>query len=655
MMSYLISFSYGICLLLSLIGWGKALNHILFPNQRIDWGQRAAWGLAFSVLIGGILNATWTISQTTILIFLGLGLVYCLVDLVNHRQLIISNILQLFQECRKDKIILAGIAIVSLLILIQYAGWLYTGRLNFASMVYADGFNTSDDYHAYLVFPHKMLQLGSMGPDPFSERRIVSLGGQSFLHTLILSALSDTNLNLIDPALPLIITVGLILGFFKENKASTKRIIFTILFLLLIAVPKANTTSMMLPVALFVSLFRTLDSKELERNHWARNACILALIAAALCALKSSLIPACVFLFAASYICYLISSESKQKVVLELVLTTVLVGIFLLPWMISMYQSSGTLLYPLLGKGYHASAYGITFKSGSTLLGTAKSALTAFRGIYVFILILLGCLSLSIRPLKLGNLPEEPSFSNRQAALSMTIAAGLATVAVGVLTENADPFRYSFSHLFPAILILIAVGMTDTGVLNKNKVANFFIVAVFCAGLAISYDWDINKQTYSAYPKNIQFGLKNPSLVTAKQKLQYAAMQQSLPQGETVLTRLDAPFILDFKRNQIFVADWPGGASLPPGMPAFKGPEALANYLVSKSIRYIAYSSWSLSHPADVDTSGPGLSSWFRLQAQLSHDFRDNVQQLAKTRKKLYEDGENFVLDLGTKAISMSL
>jgi hypothetical protein len=45
----------------------------------------------------------------------------------------------------------------------------------------------------------------------------------------------------------------------------------------------------------------------------------------------------------------------------------------------------------------------------------------------------------------------------------------------------------------------------------------------------------------------------------------------------------------------------------------------------------------------------PGLSSWFRLQSQLSHDFRDNVQQLAKTRKKLYEDGENFVLDLGVQ------
>ena len=88
---------------------------------------------------------------------------------------------------------------------------------------------------------------------------------------------------------------------------------------------------------------------------------------------------------------------------------------------------------------------------------------------------------------------------------------------------------------------------------------------------------------------------------------------------------------------------------MPPGMPAFKDPEALVNCLVLKSLRDIAYSSWSLNHPADVDISEPGLSSWFRLQSQLCHGFRDNVQPLAKRRKNPYEDGENFVLDLGTQ------
>jgi hypothetical protein len=57
------------------------------------------------------------------------------------------------------------------------------------------------------------------------------------------------------------------------------------------------------------------------------------------------------------------------------------------------------------------------------------------------------------------------------------------------------------------------------------------MAAIFCADLAISYDWNITKQTYSASVQNIQFGLTNSSLVLAKQKSQYAALQQSIPQG----------------------------------------------------------------------------------------------------------------------------
>jgi len=83
----------------------------------------------------------------------------------------------------------------------------------------------------------------------------------------------------------------------------------------LIAVPKANTTSIMLPVALFLSLFITLDWKEIDRNSSVSNACLIALISAATCSLKYSLIPASVIVFAVSYIGYFISSNTKLKVV----------------------------------------------------------------------------------------------------------------------------------------------------------------------------------------------------------------------------------------------------------------------------------------------------------------------------------------------------
>src|SRR4028118_678173 len=67
-------------------------------------------------------------------------------------------------------------------------------------------------------------------------------------------------------------------------------------------------------------------------------------------------------------------------------------------------------------------------------------------------------------------------------------------------------------------------------------------------------------------------------------------MLDSVPQKSIVLTRLDNPFLMNFKKHTIWIADYPGGASLPPGMPSFKGEEALADYLLSQSIRYVAYS-----------------------------------------------------------------
>lgn len=76
MNSYLFAFFWGICILLSLIGWGGVVNRILFPKYRADWGQLAPWGVSFSIVFGGVLNVTWTINRTVILIYLGLGLIY---------------------------------------------------------------------------------------------------------------------------------------------------------------------------------------------------------------------------------------------------------------------------------------------------------------------------------------------------------------------------------------------------------------------------------------------------------------------------------------------------------------------------------------------------------------------------------------------------
>jgi len=126
-------------------------------------------------------------------------------------------------------------------------------------------------------------------------------------------------------------------------------------------------------------------------------------------------------------------------------------------------------------------------------------------------------------------------------------------------------------------------------------------------------------------------------------------MQQAVAAGETLLTRLEYPFTLDFSRQTVFVADYPGGSSPPPGMPSFQGAEALAAYLTGQGVRYVAYSYRS---EAGFDVGrwghrlGEGTHPWTRAAARLAFDFQRSLDELGRTRARLYDDGDVFVIDL---------
>jgi hypothetical protein len=650
MSSYLFSFSWGIVILFSLIGWGGVINRILFPKYRIDWGQKAAWGIAFSVFIGGILNVVWIISRATILVYLGAGLLYWLFDIFRTKRSDIGSLFNHIDNYRKDKIVVVGILVVFSLLLLQYGGWISTKAYDGVDRRdLFHSFNLHDDFHSYCVFPEKMIQTGSLGPDPFCETRLISsLGGHYFLHTFILSMLSVKNLNIIDPGLGIIIAVGLLLGYFKNKGTPKRAAVFLLLFFLLTPLPKANISALMIPVALFLSFFRTLDWEGLRTSGFIVNAFIIALIAAAICSLKSNLIPACGILFALNYFIYIIESKIKKKAVYEFFIATILVGVFLLPWMISMYQSSGTLLYPIFGKGYHGSVYG-TFLVGWSGLTFSKGIRTLLYYLgepYVVSLMLLSFISFISRPAK---------FVRRRASLSISISAILGTIIMLIMTRLPSP-RHYFAFLFSAIIILMMLALSNIEEKDISKFKNFTAVftSVLIAGIIIGSNW--SSLRWLSYPRfkswqcipSIKNGIANAPLFSDEVVFRHTGMQQSIPQGETVLARLAYPFLLDFKRNRIFIPNWPGGASLPPGMPSFKGAEALANYLISKSIRYVAYSyaneancSWKLYGKRIYHGNNQ-----IRTTARHAFDFQNNLKQLGETRKRIYDDGYIFVLDL---------
>ena len=637
MISYFLSFAWGICILVSLIGWGGVVNRILFPEYRVDWGQRAAWGIAWSVIFGGLLNVTWTISQATILIYICLGALYGIIDTWANRTSIADVLNRLINTFKQNVFFAIGTVIAFLLTAVQYSG-----------SVSWHNFNLIDDYHAYFVFPRKMLQIGSLGSDPFSERRLVSaLGGQSFLHTFSLSMLDERSLYLIDPGCALIVMIGLIIGYCQQkniSKSSTLLIVFALFSLSRLHI---NITGILIPVCLFFSLFRVFEWDHLKSTNIQSNAVIVGLLAAAICALKSTFVPACIIFFTASYFFYILGSQTKHKAIYEFCLASILLAMFILPWSISMYQSSGTLLYPILGKGFHGSVYGGSVKLPNSIippnLAIKLKVYAIFTTIYISTV-------LAIRFWIIGLGKKQIV---REATLSICLSAAIGTAIVVFSTGGADAYRYSYSLLVVVFVVVISIFMENIEQNNLNLKLKkiIFSGAVFLSLLLAIASHGKTPEQSNNYLDNLALGLRNIPLVIPNEREKYSKMLDSIPKGEIVLTRLDKPFLMNFKKHTIWIADLPGGASPPPGMPSFKGEEALADYLVSQSIRYVAYSyanEANFSRKSFEIILSPEWPFWLQNQTLNTFEFQDSLQKLGETRKRIYDDGQNFVIDLSS-------
>lgn len=635
--SYFFAFGWGIFILLSLTGWGSVLNSLLFPNEETDWGQRAAWGVAFSVVVGGVLNLLSCISRTTILVYLGLGMAAWVIFSLVRRPGLSNRTshLALALRNRKVHLIIGGVLVV-LLTFIQYAGTISVARSDFPSSPAGSvRFNQADDFQAYFVFPEKMLQSGSLGRDPFCSRRLESaLGGQSFLDTFVLSVLSVEHLHIIDTGIGLLLIIGLLWGNFKERGTSPGWSLAILLVFVWIDPPTINVASLYIGTALFLSLCRTLAWKALPAIRFHSRAIIIAIVAAAICSLKSNFIPACGMLLVCSFLCYVAAQKFKREAIAELVCTAVLVVAFMLPWMISMYQSSGTLLYPLLGRGFHQSAYKDSLCSYCWL--------TVSLGLHLVLKHLTDVPFVPVGTLGVFYLASRRrKIEGREPVLSLLLGATIGHVVVTLATAESYS-RYSFPFLFAATLVLITeVASPPGGPQQRKWEAAPPLVACAVALFLIGSTWEASRTLYAECVFSAQDGLRHKPLVSKQDVEAYETLQQSIPPGEALLEKLDKPFLLDFKRNTVFLVDW-AAASPPPGMPYSKGSEAVARYLSSQSIRYVAYSYGGEAERRKLPTYFP----WFKIQLLYSYDFEDNIEGLGRTRRHLYDDGNSFVLDL---------
>ncbi len=637
MNSFLMGSVAGIGIICSLAGWGWLVLRVLRIRLSTLLGFNAAVGMAFSTTLGGILNWFGVISPGLVRAYLVAGLLISTFAGIRHIRSARTGIVSAWAYFKSRKLLAFGAVVLVLVSVSKYATAVSPGQ-----------FNPQDDFHGYFVFPVKMIQTGHLGPDPFSERRIVtSLGGKAFLDTFPLSFTGNVgNLDLIDEGVAFLILLLLLYEIMARKGIPGLWAMMLLLAASMFEAPVSNITAVYCGVVLLVLLFDLLDRTVLQPE--TNQIVLVAVVLASLTSLKTTFAPMAGVFFLCYFGLQFWRLPDKNRTLARAGLCGALSLILLLPWMLDSYISSGTFIYPVLGKGYHGSRY------GTYLLPTANLGL---HNILAFLNGLANTLG-ALLAIQAGLILVAFLRTRRDRLVDLVLVVNLLidVVVIGFGTGGIQMYRYSFAILFSTALFLL---IEELAVFAKSPRVNLALgtaesfAAILLLGMLLGTAWHgFTTEQRDSRIAELKFAISGRNIDSSGEVSDYRNMQLAIPPGQKVLVRLDKNFLLDFRRNPMYVDDLPGGASLPPGIPSFQGPEALAKYLVDHGIRYLAYSYGDEATFSREEFGGRlqgFVNVWLRRGAQIAFDFQDNAVLLGQTRKKLFDNGKMFILDLETR------
>jgi hypothetical protein len=410
----------------------------------------------------------------------------------------------------------------------------------------------------------------------------------------------------------------------------------SLLLLLMALTPEllVNRTIIILPAAMLLALFIMLFLREevspCPLGVWAGAGVIIGSV----CTLKMTVIPG-IAIMAALGMGRAFYREGRSRGLLcagVVVASTLLV---IIPWMLASLREAGTLLYPVLGHGYHVSNYMPDSAGMQRISAHIVVKILVFSLPYLFLMV----------PASLLRTENEVS---RFRVIAALITAAAEIVSMGVAAEGEYLVRYCMTIVWPCNVI-IAAGFL--AILANSKrwscralVGGGAVGALF--GWSLFVGWQGGYQRWSQELRHLEWNTQFP---TAAEVREANGIQNAVPGGSAILVMTTVNYAYDFARDTILIADFPGSASMPPGMPLFQGAMALSEYLTSQHICYVAYSyrDQALFTQKEFEVrSNNYRSPWVRREAIYAHDFQENIIQLSGHVRHAYDDGNAYVLDL---------
>ncbi len=132
----------------------------------------------------------------------------------------------------------------------------------------------------------------------------------------------------------------------------------------------------------------------------------------------------------------------------------------------------------------------------------------------------------------------------------------------------------------------------------------------------------------------------------------YRDAQGVIPAGARAVMTVDEPFRFDMRRNDLMSLDLAGGMGPAPGFPCFKGPEALAAYLLANGVEYVLTSPYNRTRFLELYDLGAWqrhrslTHSFLNYEAPFMVDAMESIEALKKTRRIVANNGAVTVIDL---------
>jgi len=511
-----------------------------------------------------------------------------------------------------------------------------------------DSYNDCDDFIAYFQIAKKFLQAGHMD-DPFSVRRISALGGQSYFHALLLTCMPIFHIHLFERGICDATVVLLILGHAKQHvRQSRATIVLLSVYVITLTCIRINTASTMSGTVFFLGMFRSLDfSLLMEPTQRRSRGLLLALPSAAICTLRQNyMLPVGIFLIATFGNDFARSKGARRPILKEAAWALAGFAVPLLPWALAAVRSSNTCLFPVVPGNYN-----VHF---NMLQATAPLEVVRFALANVAYCEPTKTLPLFILAGLLG-----PESSPRRPVKSLIAASmfGIIGLAKGFpLSDPGSIARYYFGFVTTTV---IAIGLSIQQVSPRRSRSGWATCSacgvVVLVALALQIQWtfrdavDTVSQNLIAIRDEAASHNPFPSREVPDADI-YHALQSHIPVGQSMLTMTDNPYFFDFRRNDIMNVDTPGAAGPGGRFPMFGGSEVFVTYLLKQHIRYFSFvlptTSRRLYNRGMWETHLHGSNPLWSGQAPFYLQLMTVVEELAKTRRRLYDDGYMVAVDL---------